>query len=73
MSAYTTAFLESLRATGVVARACRAAGVSSTEAYTRRKSDPDFANAWDNALEDSYDALEAEGPPPRRWRASTSR
>jgi hypothetical protein len=58
--AWVTPFLASLRATGVVARACVAASVSSAQVYTRRKEDADFAAAWDNALEDSYDALEAE-------------
>lgn len=53
-------FLEALRATGVVAQAARAAGVSTGQVYNLRREDADFANAWDNALEDATDALEAE-------------
>lgn len=53
-------FLEALRRTGVVAQAARAAGASYTAVYALRNSDADFAAAWDDALEESYDALEAE-------------
>lgn len=53
-------FLDALRRCGVVAQACRQAGVSYGSAYARRKSDGDFAAAWDDALEESYDAMEQE-------------
>lgn len=54
-------FLEALRATGNVAEACRRAGVvSTTSAYHLRSTDADFANDWDNALEDATDTLELE-------------
>lgn len=59
-SAWITPFLMALRNTGVVSRAAHAAGISSSLAYTRRKEDADFAAAWDNAIEDATDMLEAE-------------
>lgn len=60
MAIYTHAFLEALTATGVVASACRAAGVATATVYARRRTDADFAAAWDQALEDATDALEQE-------------
>lgn len=53
-------FLEALRATGNVAASCRAVGTSSSSAYNLRERDADFANDWDNALEDATDTLELE-------------
>lgn len=53
-------FLTALAATGIVARAARAAGIESGAAYKLRQSDADFAAAWDEALEDAADTLEAE-------------
>ena len=53
-------FLDRLRASGVVARACREVGVSYSTAYALRARDGDFAAAWDEALEESYDTLEQE-------------
>lgn len=57
---WTLPFLDALRTTGNVAESCRRAGVGSHTAYQRRQNDADFANDWDNALEDSIDTLEAE-------------
>lgn len=54
------AFLAVLRASGIVRHACEAAGVSRTTAYDRRERHPDFAAAWDEAMEDACDLLEAE-------------
>lgn len=54
-------FLEALRSNGgVVVRAASAAGIVSGVAYKRRREDADFANAWDNAVEDAVDEMEAE-------------
>ncbi len=53
-------FIEALRKSGVVAHAARAAGVSYSAVYAHRAQDADFAAAWDDALEESYDELEAE-------------
>lgn len=58
--AWCLPFLEALRATGIVARACRAVGVGHGTVYALRRRDGDFAAAWDDALEESYDTLEAE-------------
>lgn len=53
-------FLEHLRTSCNVAGSCRAVGISSTAVYALRDKDADFAAAWDDALEDAYDYLEAE-------------
>jgi hypothetical protein len=57
---WTTPFLEAMQATGNVSESCRRAGISSATAYNRRREDADFAAAWDTALEDATDVLEAE-------------
>lgn len=57
---WVTPFLDALRASGVVSRAAAAAGVSTALVYGRRKTDADFAHAWDMAIEDATDSLEAE-------------
>ncbi len=44
-------FIESLTETGNVCRSAEAAGVSRLTAYRWRDGDPDFARAWDLALE----------------------
>lgn len=53
-------FLDALRRTGIVSRACTAAGVTSSTAYALRQRDADVAAAWDDALETAYDEEEAE-------------
>jgi hypothetical protein len=53
-------FLEQLTDTGNVSASARSVGVSSTSVYALRKTDADFAAAWDQALEDAADTLEAE-------------
>ena len=57
---WQAAFLANLRRTGVLARACAAADVSYAVQAAARKSDADFAAAVIDALEESYDVLEAE-------------
>lgn len=57
---WVTPFLEQLTATGNVSGSARAVGVSSTAVYALRNKDADFAAAWDQALEDAADTLEAE-------------
>ncbi len=39
-------------------RACQAAGVSRAHVYQLRKVNPEFAAAWDTALEDAVERLE---------------
>jgi hypothetical protein len=58
--AWVAPFLAALRTTGVVAKAARAAKVSYSTPYALREKDGDFRAAWDDALEESYDTLEAE-------------
>lgn len=53
-------FLDQLTASGNVSQSARLAGVNSTTVYGLRKGDGDFAAAWDQALEDASDDLEAE-------------
>ena len=51
-------FLEALRRVPNVSAAARAAGLARTSAYEWREADPDFAAAWDEAVEESVDNLE---------------
>ncbi len=53
-------FLALLETTANVSASARAAGVNRSTPYEDRKADPDFASAWDEALESATDALEAE-------------
>lgn len=53
-------FLSRLEATGIISRACKESGVSSTLAYKHRSSNPEFSREWDAALEVAYDAMEGE-------------
>lgn len=52
-------FLDALREVPYVRRACDHVGVSPSTAYQRRKDHKDFADAWDAAIAEGYDALEA--------------
>lgn len=49
IAAWRKIFLDELKKWGVVDHAIREAGVSRTTAYTHRKQDPAFAQAWDEA------------------------
>lgn len=53
-------FLAALARTGNVSEAARKVGVHPTLPYAWRKEDPDFAVAWNAAVEIATDALEAE-------------
>lgn len=53
-------FLDHLRTSCNVAGSCRAVNIGSATVYKLRNEDADFAAAWDDALEDAYDYLEAE-------------
>lgn len=57
---WVTPFLEHLRSSCNVSGSCRAVGISHSAAYALRDKDADFAAAWDDALEQAYDELEAE-------------
>lgn len=54
------AFLASLRLTGNVTRACKAAQIARGAVYELRNKDADFAEAWEDALDEAADVLEAE-------------
>lgn len=53
-------FLEALAATSNLERAAAAARVSLSRAYQTRRSDADFARAWQAAVADGYLNLELE-------------
>ena len=46
------AFLDSLRVTGNVSAAARLVGKARASLYRMRRNDPDFAAAWQDALEE---------------------
>ena len=60
-------FLSILRQRANVTEAAARIGVGRTAVYTWRESDPGFAMAWDDAIEDAVDNLEAEA-----WRQAVS-
>jgi hypothetical protein len=51
-------FLRTLAATGNVTASCAAAGIGRRTAYDRKDIDPEFAAAWQEALEAGTDELE---------------
>jgi hypothetical protein len=53
-------FLDHLRTSLNAAESCRAAGVAYSSMTNLRSRDADFAAAFDDALEQAYDHLEAE-------------
>ena len=54
------AFLDALRQTGHVTNSARAADMSVQGVYKRRRADPDFAAAWDEAMDVAIAAFEDE-------------
>jgi hypothetical protein len=54
------AFCAVLAETGIVMRALEGAGISRNAAYSWRRDDPEFAAAWERALEIGITALEDE-------------
>jgi hypothetical protein len=53
-------FLEWFAATSNVTLAAKMAGVHHKTAFRHRMNDPDFAEAWDRALEQGYARIEAK-------------
>jgi hypothetical protein len=53
-------FLSSLRETGNVCKSYRAAGIRARSWVYEKRADPEFAKAWDDALADWADGIEAE-------------
>ena len=56
--AWSLLFLQTLGATGNVSAACKAANVSRATVHRHRAKYPEFAEAWDDSLEDALDKLE---------------
>lgn len=57
---WKTTFLESLSVMPNVSAAARAAGIDPTTAYDHRKTDAEFAKAWNAGLDQGFDLLEQE-------------
>jgi len=53
-------FLAALQRTGNVSRACKAEGIGRRTAYEWREADAEFAQQWDEAVEDGLDNAEQE-------------
>lgn len=53
-------FLAALAELPVVVHACKAAGVNRSTAWRAREADPEFARAWDDAMEEGIDRAEQE-------------
>lgn len=58
--AWKPVFIEALRALGNVRVAAHKAGISRGHAYLQKQKDPNFAEAWDDAVDDATDMLELE-------------
>jgi len=54
------AFLDCLREKGNVTAAARLVGIDRATAYRWRDADADFAQAWDDAIEEAADLIELE-------------
>ena len=52
-------FIATLKDRGTVRHAAESARINPDTAYEWRKADPEFRAAWDQAIEDSTDTLEA--------------
>lgn len=57
---WTPAFLAALSQSPNVSAACRAAGIARSAAYELRAADPEFASAWQDAIDQSTDLLVGE-------------
>jgi hypothetical protein len=55
-----SSFLEALKATCNITRACEAARIGRSAVYSWRKEDPSFSDDWREALEIAGDALQDE-------------
>lgn len=52
-------FLAAMRELPIVSHAAKLVGIDRTTAYYERKNNPDFAAAWDDAVEEGVDKVEA--------------
>jgi CRISPR/Cas system-associated protein Csx1 len=53
-------FLVTLAATGNITKACESVNATRPTAYTHKSNDPDFAAAWDTAIETYITFMEQE-------------
>lgn len=60
LPAWVPTFLARLAASGMVTKAARETGVATHAAYALRKANGQFAELWDEALEQAYDDMEDE-------------
>ena len=65
-------FLVALAEVPVIAHACKAAGVNRVTTWRACETDPEFAKAWDDAMEEGIDRAEQEAfrrpvVRPRAW------
>ena len=60
------AFLAELRKRGIISDAAKASGFTRQMLYVWREEDPEFAKAWDDALDEAASTLENEA-----WRRAT--
>jgi hypothetical protein len=58
-SEWRPAFIAALRNSGNIRAACQAAGIARETVYRNREASAEFRAAWDSALEDAIDVLEA--------------
>jgi hypothetical protein len=59
-TSWRATFLAALEASGNISASARRAGVGRATVYRHRAGEPDFREAWDEAMETAADALEAE-------------
>jgi hypothetical protein len=59
LNGWKPTFIEALRKSGNVRHSCQKAGITRQAAYLARSKKPMFKLAWDNALADAVDSLEA--------------
>ncbi len=57
---WKTRFFAALAECGNVSHACHVAKVNRTTVYAYRQNDPEFAQSWEDALDEATDELEAE-------------
>jgi len=60
MAANKDRFIEALRKGHSVTKACEIAALPRRTAYHTRRNDPEFAAAWEDAIESSVEILEDE-------------
>lgn len=57
---WKAALLQALAISGSVGHSCKVANISRSAANAHKRKDAEFSDAWEDALEDATDSLEAE-------------